>query len=65
MDENELEILKEKINQFIWQNAPGWMTLADAEKAAVQLLGWMQPLHTTAAPGPPDPPRPAERKEIG
>ena len=65
MNEDELVALKEKINQFIWQNAPGWMTLAEAEKGAVELFNRMIPAQPSAAPGPPDPPRPIHRTEVG
>lgn len=43
MDEDQICELKRKINEFIWQNSPGDMTLARAEQAAVALLSAMIP----------------------
>ena len=43
MNADEINELKVKINQFIWENAPGEMTLEEAEKAAVALLSAMVP----------------------
>ena len=43
MDEHAVNDLKIRINQFIWQNAPGEMTLEEAERAAIALLSAMVP----------------------
>ena len=60
--------LKERINQFVWANAPGTLTLDDAEEIAVEIHQLLRPEVwelESEVPGPPDPPRPAERTEIG
>lgn len=99
-DENTL---KERINQFVWVNASGDLTLNQAEEIAVEIHSLLRPeLWGQAAseapvredlpypanepfaadivnsfyagkaeaeqgdvPGPPDPPRPKDRTEIG
>lgn len=43
MDEHEITELKIKINQFIWEHAPGEMMLEEAEKASIALLEAMVP----------------------
>ena len=43
MDEEYILALKQRINEFIWQNAPNTMTLKDAEKAAFALLEAIAP----------------------
>lgn len=66
MNEDQIAILKERINQFIWQNGHDHMTLAEAERAAVRLLHSICPaeVKNENVPGPPDPPRPDNFTEV-
>jgi len=47
MDDNQIQELKLKINQFIWENAPPAMTIEEAEKASIDLLEAMYPNSTS------------------
>jgi len=43
MEEQEVTELKLRINNFIWANAPGEMTIKEADNAACKLLEAMVP----------------------
>ncbi len=49
MEENEIQDLKLRINQFVWENGPPAMTLEEAEKAACAMLEAMVPVSVEQA----------------
>lgn len=60
-------LLKELINQFVWMNAPGDMTLDQAEGIAIEIHKLLRPdiwEDGGSVPGPPDPPRSANHTEV-
>lgn len=58
--EEDSGILKEMINQFVWQNGPGDMTLDQAENIAIEIHKMLRPDLWEDGGSDPDPPRPAK-----